>query len=272
MALTPHLDDVRWLADLLEETDWDRRRLALMLSDVPLNLDGDDDGDDGDDGDGDGDAATSGDADGGEASTGKDGADADADDDTDADVDWKRESRKHERRLKAQRASNAELQAENERLRSELEKAGKTDGDGGATGAVDEAAIEAAREEGRKEALEQADVQRRESRLEVATTRLASKSFADVDDAVHAIQRAVANGKLEQDDVFDEKGEVDEDTVRDFLKDLLKRKPHFGAAATKKDDADEDLGDADGGRGSGGGGDVDDMSVDEHLSKIRRNK
>src|SRR4051812_44571442 len=113
--------------------------------------------------------------------------------------DWKAESRKHEKRSKAERKRADELEA---RLKK-IEESNQTD---------QEKAIQKAKEEAKAEAHTEAEQSRRDDRLEVAVTRLANKGvkvkvdgkdevskFADSDDALVWIQKGIKSGDLDPD-------------------------------------------------------------------------
>ncbi len=146
--------------------------------------------------------------------------------------DWKVESRIHEKRSKAEskRADALTVQIE------ELKKADQSD---------QEKALDVARKEAREQALTEADADRRQDRLEVAVTRLSAKSFADTDDALANVERAVARGEIDPDDIFDKDGKVQTDALQTALNSLLESKPHLRAAGTRPS------GDADAGKGAG---------------------
>lgn len=126
-----------------------------------------------------------------------------------------------------------------------------------------ERAIEKAREEAKAEALSEADKERRSDRLEVAVTRQAARTFADTDDALLHIQRRIAAGDIDADELFNEDGKVQAEPLKKALGELLEDKPHLAA------DDGRPRGSADGGRGSGGTS-LEDMSVEDHLKAIRR--
>lgn len=129
-----------------------------------------------------------------------------------------------------------------------------------------EKAIEKARADARAEALREADAQRRSDRLEVAITRQAARSFADTDDALLHIQRRIAAGEIDGDELFDDEGKVRADPLKSALGQLLEDKPHLAA------DDGRPKGSADGGRGSGADTSAEDMSVEDHFQTIRRRK
>lgn len=232
-------DDVRELAELLRPA-WATISDGIRASGVPT-CEGDDDdgaGDTDDAGNDDGDAADAG--------------DGDKTDHSDR-PNWEQQSRKHERRAKAAEKRTAELEA---RLK-EREDATKTE---------TEKLIEKARQEARTEALTESEQARRNDRLEVQVTRLASKTFADTEDALIHIQRAITAGDIDPDDIFDNEGKVQTDSLKTALEDLLERKPHLAAGTNGNG---RDHGDADAGKGSGGAKDLESMSVEDHLARKR---
>jgi hypothetical protein len=156
------------------------------------------------------------------------------------DDDWQAKARKHERAAKAERKRREDL----ERQLKEKDDEDKTE---------QQKAIDKAREDGKAEALTAAEKDRRSDRLEVAVTRLASKGitfgqgddaktlkFADSDDALGNIERMVARGDIDADDIFDSEGKVNADALQDALADLLKSKPHLAAGDAKPPPGDAD--------------------------------
>jgi hypothetical protein len=212
--------------------------------------DGDGDGGDGDGNEGDGDGSSD-DGDGeGEGSEG-DGEKK----------DWRKELRRYERTTERKRERDKkELKEAQDKLK-EIEDEKKSD---------DEKAIEKAKEEGRNEALTEAQKERRKDRLESAVTRAAARKitigegegkkevrFDDPEDAELYIERAIKNGDLDEDDLFDDSGKVKADLLAESLKEILEEKPRLaeevgGGAAGRTAD-----GEADQGRGSGDGSKVD---------------
>jgi hypothetical protein len=218
----------------------------------------------------------------------KDDDDSDADADADADkdkatgdddkVDWKQMARKHERRAKKEKERADKLAADqkkaDEEQKSDLQKA-----------------IDAAREEGKTAALTEAQKERRADRLENSVIRLAAKGvtvgegdeaktlkFDDPEDALTFIERAIAKGDLDEEDIFDDDGKVKTDAVEDELVALLKRKPKLAAengTGTGTGTGDKGRrqagGSGDGGKGGKGGGkSLDEMSPEEHLAQIKK--
>ena len=175
--------------------------------------------------------------------------DADVDKDVDKDEpDWKRESRKHERRAKAEKDLNETLKKEIDKIKA----SGRSD---------QEKAIEKAKEEAKAEAQTELDKERRGDRLEGAVLRLAAKGvtvgkgedaktvrFDDPEDALIFIERAVSRGDLPENTLYDDSGRPKTDVLTEELVDLLERKPALAADGGKKVD---DPGDADAGKGKG---------------------
>lgn len=167
---------------------------------------------------------------------------------TSAEPNWKQESRKHERRAKD---ADKRLKAAEAKLAA-IEEEGATD---------QEKAVAKAREEAAAEAKAAAHAELRDDRLEVAVTRLANGikvdddstvKFADPDDALVHVQRAIRNDEVDPDDIFDSGGKVQTDALKDALLDLLERKPHLKASDNGNTVA-RPTGGADGGRGAAGG-------------------
>lgn len=188
---------------------------------------------DGDDGDGDG--------------NDDDGDDEDKEDDEDKgdgddDTDWKWESRKHEKRSKSEKARAEKLQ---EQLDEEKAKS-QTD---------QEKEREKIRKEARDEAKSEVEEERRNDRLEVAVAKRA-KEFADVDDVLLNVERAIRDGDITEDDIFDDKGKVQTKALNKELDELLERKPHLKAGGSKRP-----AGRANGGEGAAGdeSGDMNDL-------------
>lgn len=243
-------------------------------------------------GDGDGDGDEGGDGDGTDPGDGDDGAGADdtgdeGDGDGDEgdagkgkgdDEDWKWQARKHERRSKSEKKKREEAEAKL-RKREEADKSEQ------------EKAVDKAREEGRTAALTEAEKERRSDRLEVAVTRLANKPieigegddakkvrFADSDDALLYIERAIGRGDIEVEEIFDGDGKVKSDALKAELAELLESKPHFqlrssegdGEPGKKKGKTAD--GGADQGKGSGGGSkELEEMSAEDHFKRIKKN-
>lgn len=173
-------------------------------------------------------------------------------------VDWKAESRKHERRSK-QTAKELE---ETRRKLQEREDADKSEQD---------KAIDEAKRAAREEALTEAQKERRADRLEVAVTRLATKGikvgddlakFADPEDVLTYLDRAIAKGDLNADDIFNEESQVQTEALTDTLADLAKRKPHW-----LEGHKPAGPGDSDAGKGSGGAKGLEDMTVEDHAKR-----
>lgn len=195
---------------------------------------------------------------------GQGGDDAGDDDDAGAasgETDWKQHARKHERRAK-QIAKELEQLKKAEAERADAQKSEQ------------EKAIEKAREEARNEVLTAAQKERRADRLDAAVTRLAARGitvgeesvkFADPDDVLAFIERALDKGDIDPDDIFDSESKVQTDALTAALADLAKRKPHWLAGKPGP-------GENDAGKGTGGRKSIEDLSVEDHLAQIKRHK
>lgn len=169
---------------------------------------------------------------------------------TTEDEDWKSHSRKHEREAKKARKEAEELRA---RL-AERETADLSE---------HEKAIAAARAEATTAAKAEVEAERRHDRLEVAVTRAAARTFADTDDALIHLERAVKNGDVDPEDIFDSEGKVKTDALKSALDELLERKPHLAATPPRPPGP----GSNDAGRGAGQGKSVEDMTVEDHFKR-----
>lgn len=221
---------------------------------------------------------------GGGADAEDDSDDAEADDGDEGEPGdelktWKNQSRKHERRAKTERKKREEAEGKLKKR----EEADKSERD---------KAIDKAREEGRTAALTEAEKERRSDRLEVAVTRLANKvieigegddakkvRFADSDDALLYIERAISKGDIDADDIFDDDNRVKSDALQGELAELLESKPHYqaksesAAADAGKKKGKSANGSADQGKGEGAGSkELEEMSAEDHLKRIKRNK
>jgi hypothetical protein len=228
---------------------------------------------------------------GGSSGSGSGSSDDDDDDDDDdggsgGKIDWKKMARRHEREAKRERrAREAAEQAVKDRETADQSEHDK--------------AVKAAREEGEKVARDAAEKERRGDRLENAAIKLAGKGikvkvmeddkevektlkFTDPDDAFVHIERMIRNGDIDEDDLFDDKGKVKSDALREALEELIDSKPHLVAGASNGAGGGSGSGSggsgrkvrgsADGGKGSGGQKPVAEMTADEHFERIRRNK
>lgn len=206
-----------------------------------------------------GDAGKTGD-DGGDQGAGKAGAGGDAGDDEDDDddagaagkgePDWKREARKHERRARAEKKAREELEGKL-RERTDAEKT------------EHERAVETAREEARAEAQAAHAAERRADRLELAVSR-GAKGFRDPEDAAVYLERAVKDGDVDLEDLFDDNDRVKTDALATVLEDILEARPRL------KVGEGEGIPDGDGRKGGGAGKSSADMSPDEVFASIRR--
>lgn len=162
------------------------------------------------------------------------------------DVDWKSQSRKHERRAKQ---TAKELEDARARL-AKIEEANQTE---------QERALEQARKEAAEQARSEVDGRYRKKILRAEIRAQAAGKFADPDDAIRLLD-------LEDDDVFDDEGEVQTAVLTNALDDLLERKPHLRADTG----SGRPKGGADGGKGAAASTNLDDMSVEEHLKRIQK--
>lgn len=179
------------------------------------------------------------------------------------DDNWKTKARKHEAAVKRERKKREELEENLKKLRD----ADKSD---------HERAVEKAREEARTEALGEAEKERRSDRLEVAVTRLAAKGvkvgegddaksirFADPEDALLRIERAVSRGDLDADDVFDDDGKVKTDALADELVQIASANPHLVANGEGR----KANGDADTRKGEKASNDLESMTPEDHAKR-----
>lgn len=157
-----------------------------------------------------------------------------------------RHSRRHERTAKERGKRIEELEA----MLKEREDADKTEA---------ERELEQAREEARQSALAEVQAERQQERLETAVTKLAAKSFNDVEDALKFLD-------VDPADIFDEDGKVQTTVLQEALDELLERKPYLAA---KADDGNWSRfkGPSGAGQGQGRGKDLADLSVEEHLKR-----
>lgn len=216
--------------------------------------------------------ATGDDADSDDAGAGdRDDAPDDGGDSDDAgaakvapDDDWKTKSRKHETRAKRAEREAAELR----KKLAEREDQDKSE---------QQKAIEKAKREARDEVMGEVEKERREARLEAAVTRSAARGFeievdgeqttvrfADPDDAQVYIDRAIAKGELDADEIFDEDGKVEGRALNAALAEILEEKPHLRDGGSGKPKSDPDRG-----KGSAAQKDLEDLSVAEHDRLIR---
>jgi hypothetical protein len=186
-----------------------------------------------------------------------------------ADPDWKTQSRKHERNWKNERKAREDAEAK----LKEFETANASE---------QEKAIAKAREDATAEVTSKFEQERRQDRLEVATTRVATKGvtlgegddaktvkFADPEDALVHLERAISRGDIDGDEIFDGDGKVQTAALTTALTELLGRKPHLAAQDGGK--APKVEGSADGGKGAATP-DPDATSVDDELKNIRRHQ
>lgn len=185
-----------------------------------------------------------------------------------AEPDWKAESRKHEKRAKTHQKRIEELES----TLKEREDADKSDR---------EKEIEKARTEAKAEGRSEVEKERRHDRLDIAATKVAVKGikvgegddaktvkFADPDDALIYVDRAIAAGDLDESEIFDKEGKVQTEALTEALREILESKPHL--RATEPGNGAAVRGNADAGRGSSGGKDIGAMSVDDHFKAVNK--
>lgn len=182
------------------------------------------------------------------------------------DDDWQTKARKHERAAKREQKRAAEL----EQKLKERDDADKSE---------QEKALDKARAEAKAEAKAEAETERRADRLEVAVTRAAARGielsdeqtarFADSDDALLYVERAIAHGDVDADEIFDSEGKVNTDALSKALAGILRAKPHLAAGEAEQP---KPKGDADAGKGSTAEKSLEDMTAEEHFQRIRRHK
>lgn len=181
------------------------------------------------------------------------------------DDDWKTKSRKNETRAKKAERERDEA-AEKLRKREEEDQTEA------------EKKVSEAEKRGREEAESKAEKERKGDRLEVAVTRLASKKltigegddaeevrFADTEDALLNIERAIAKGEIDEDEIFDNEGKVKTDALESELASLLKRKPHLKDGGTEESGGSK--GDPDTRKGGTAKGDLESMTPEEHAKR-----
>jgi hypothetical protein len=185
--------------------------------------------------------------------------DREPDDKVEPDDDWKAKSRKNETRAKKAEREARELRERLEKLESES----KTE---------HEKAIEAARKEEREKVQSEAEKERRHDRLESKCVSLGAKGFeigegddaqtvkfADPDDALIYVERAIRSGDIDESDIFDDEGKVNADALKTALGDILESKPHLRAKDNGKPN-----GSADTRKGSPADKDLESMSPADH--------
>lgn len=223
------------------------------------------------------------DSDGGDDEDDSDGDDEDDSDASDTGGDdevakLREELRRHrrtEKRAKAEKQRADELAAKLKKI----EDADKSE---------HEKALEDARKTARDEALSEAQKERRSERLESAIVRLSkgielgsgddAKTVQFDDDLVQmAVERAIAKGDLDEDDLFDDQGRVDRDALAAEVTDLLGRKPSLIAGGSNGGNGGNGSngngrrgGNADLGRGRGAGKSLDDMTPEDHFKAISK--
>jgi len=258
-------------------------RLVLPVIQGGAPEEGEDEG--GGDGEPDGDGDDKGNGDGEEGEEEKEGegegegegdeGDGDGEDEGGGTIDWKKMARKHE---SGRKAAERKLKRE-QRERKKLEEDAKKRADAEKT--EHEKAVEKAREEGEQAALTKAQKERRKDRLEAAVARLASRGvkvgegddaktvrFADPEDAQVFLDRKLSLGDVDEEDIFDDDGKVQTEALGQALAEILEDRPRLAEDARPS----KPSGSADGGKGKGADKGLEDMSVEEHFQRIRRDK
>jgi len=160
--------------------------------------------------------------------------------------DWQAQARRHEREAKAARkraeAAEKALQERQDADKSEQEKA-----------------LDQARKEAADEARSEITGQVRGKLLKAEIKALAAGTFADPDDAHRLLD-------LEDEDIFNDDGDIQTDALKSALEDLLERKPHLKADPPN---GRKPSGDADAGKGKGAK-DLESQSVEDHLKRIQK--
>ena len=96
--------------------------------------------------------------------------------------------------------------------------------------------------------------------------------FADPEDAQVFIERKIARGELDADEIFDDEHKVNTEALTEALAELAQEKPRLEASSSNGDGSQRPSGDAGARKGKSGGKSDDDRSIDEHLTSIRRHK
>lgn len=164
------------------------------------------------------------------------------DTETEETEDWKAHSRKHEREAKKARREAEDLRKQ----LAEREEAGKSE---------QEKALEKARQEAADAAKAEVTGAMRKRILHAEIRAQAAGKFADPDDAIRLLD-------LDDEDVFDDKGDVKSADLSKALDGLLERKPHLKANGHRPS------GSSDAGKGKGGG--LDETDPDKLAAKVPR--
>jgi hypothetical protein len=185
----------------------------------------------------------------------------------DPEDDWKTKSRKNETRAKR---AERELKEEREQ-REAREETEKSEHD---------KALDKAKKEGRAEVETKAAEERKADRLEVSVTRLAGRKlkvgdgddaeevrFADPEDALMHVERAIARNEIDAEDIFDKDGKVDSDALQKELVELLERKPHLRESTGSSKTPEPKKGDPDTRKGDPADGSLEGMSAEDHAKR-----
>lgn len=183
-------------------------------------------------------------------------------------TDWKAMSRKHER---AAKKAAAERDAHAAKL-AEIEASNLSE---------NEKALAKAREEARAEGKAEGEQGRRADRIEAAVTKIAAVKgvtigegdkaktvkFADPDDVEMWLERQVAKGEIDGDELYAD-GKVNDEVLIEALTALAASKPGWLVGAPAGATSGTPAGDADAGKGSGPKGG---SSVETELAAIQKN-
>jgi hypothetical protein len=229
-------------------------RIRFAFMPVMAGADGDGEGEDGaedEDGSGadeDGDAGDENE----DAGAGADGSDGKPE------KDWRKELRRYERTTERKRdRDKKELKEAQDKLK-EREDEDKSE---------QEKAVEKAKEEGRSEALTEAEKDRRADRLESACVRQAAKKidvgegdekkkvrFEDPEDFEVFLQRKIAKGDLDLEELFGDDGKIKADVLAEVAKEILEDRPRLAEDSGAGKEKKTPEGGADGGKGKESGG------------------
>lgn len=183
-----------------------------------------------------------------EAAEATEGTDDKQASDADDGIDWKAMARKHEREAKKARR-------EAEGFKKSLDDKAESDK------SEQEKALDAARKEAAENAKSEASKTYR-SKIKNAEIRAqAGGRFADPSDAVVLAQ-------IDDEDLFDDEGEINADVIKSALDALLESKPHLAAGQA----GGRIQGSADGGKGTGSAKSEEDKSVDDHLADVQKQR
>jgi hypothetical protein len=180
---------------------------------------------------------------------------------------WRGQLREYERNAKK---ASAATKKELDELRKKLSEKEKEDL------SEQERAIEEAREKARNEVLSEVEKERRADRLDAAVTRLAATGitigegdkartvkFLDPEDALARIERGLARGDIDPDDVYDSDNRVKAEGIESILGGFATKNSHLvgEAAAAKR------TGDADSRKGDVADKELEDITPEQHAER-----